>query len=470
MTAISLPVLGSTGADATGCASAPVVSAPVVQGKPLQQSQKETTVGNYFVANYPPFGFWKPEFVERFRGALREPPRADTRMGVYAHIPFCRKRCHFCYFRVYTDKNSSDIRAYLDAMIHELGQYARSEAVRGRVPRFVYFGGGTPSYLSPDQFAYLSGEMRKLIPWEGAEEITLEAEPGTLNEKKMRAIRDMGVTRLSLGIEHFDDHVLEINGRAHRSKETLRAYDWARAAGFPEINVDLIAGMVEETEEKWAETVEKTLALAPDTLTIYQMEVPYNTTIYKRMQAEGSLVAPVADWETKRRWLNQAFERFVQAGYTVTSGSTVVKDPRKNKFIYRQCLFNGTDVVSVGVSAFGHISGVNYQNEHDFQPYIDAVGARGMPTYRAYPLSREENYIREFALQLKGGIVDCEPFARKFGVDPRQQFAGALGDLSQRGLLRVADHAVEVTRAGLLQIDRLLFDFFRPEHRVGRFA
>ena len=176
-------------------------------------------------------------------------------------------------------------------------------------------------------------QLKRLLPWDEAEEVTFEGEPGTLTDHKLKAIRDLGVTRLSLGIEHFDDHILEVNGRAHRSKEIHRAYAYAREIGFPQINIDLIAGMVEETEENWRECVRKTIEMSPDSVTIYQMEVPYNTTIYQRMKAEGKLVAPVADWETKRAWVNYAFSEMEKAGYSVNSTCTVVKDPAKTKFI-----------------------------------------------------------------------------------------------------------------------------------------
>src|SRR5678816_392794 len=196
---------------------------------PQQQSttvpiEKQTTAGNYFVSNYPPFSFWKPELLPDFRRAIEQPPRAGNPLGIYVHIPFCRKRCHFCYFKVYTDKDSSEIRGYLDALLKELSVYASKPAVSGRKPKFVYFGGGTPSYLSPEQLKFLTDGMKRLLPWDEVEEVTFEAEPGTLTDHKLKAIRDLGVTRLSLGIEHFDDHILEINGRAHRSKEIIRAY------------------------------------------------------------------------------------------------------------------------------------------------------------------------------------------------------------------------------------------------------
>src|SRR6266545_2144511 len=260
--------------------------------------EKQTTAGNYFVANYPPFSFWKPEFVPEFIAALERPPAPltpdtshltpDTShltpLGLYVHIPFCRKRCHFCYFKVYTDKDSAAVRGYLDALLAELKIYTGKTFVGGRKPNFIYFDGGTPSYLSENQLRHLTDSMKALLPWEEAEEIAFEAEPGTLTDHKLKTLRELGVTRLSLGVENFDDHILEINGRAHHSKEIARAYAYAREVGFPQINLDLIAGMVEETEENWRECVRKTIALSPDSVTIYEMEIPFNTTIYKQMK------------------------------------------------------------------------------------------------------------------------------------------------------------------------------------------
>jgi oxygen-independent coproporphyrinogen-3 oxidase len=460
---------------------------------PIPPLRHETTAGNYFVANYPPFAFWKKEAVPELLAALeRTPPLShhasritvggaeaigsESKMetplplGLYAHIPFCRKRCHFCYFKVYTDKDASEIRRYLDALLAELAIYAGKPAVAGRRPQFIYFGGGTPSYLSPDQLRFLTDGMKRLLPWDEAEEITFEAEPGTLTDHKLRAIRELGVTRLSLGIEHFDDHILEVNGRAHRSKEIQRAYGYAREIGFPQINIDLIAGMVEETEDQWRETVAKAVALRPDSVTIYQMEVPYNTGIYQQMKAEGKLVAPVADWETKRAWVDYAYREFEKIGYTVTSGTTVVRDPEQVKFAYRQGLFSGADILSIGVASFGHLNGVHYQNNHEFGSYLEAVSAGRLPLYRALTPTTEERYIREFILQLKLGSVSAAAFTNKFGRDPREQFAAPLAALRAEGFLIENGDRIGVTREALLQIDRLLHAFFKPEHDTGRYA
>ena len=443
---------------------------PTPQGPALE---KETTVGNYFVSNYPPFSFWKSESVPELLASLERAPQpgdAATPLGIYLHIPFCRKRCHFCYFRVYTDKDSAEIKAYIDAALAEFALYARKPFIGGRKPNFVYFGGGTPSYLSVDQLRHLTDGMKALLPWTEVEEVTFECEPGTLTDHKLKALREMGVTRLSLGIENFDDHILEINGRAHRSKEVFRAYNFARSIGFPQINVDLIAGMVEETEQNWRENIRQTLALAPDSITIYQMEVPYNTGIYKQMKAEGKLVAPVADWETKRRWVAEAFAEFEKAGYAVGSAYTAVKDKSKTKFVYRDKLWAGADLLGLGVASFGHIGGTHYQNQHDFAPYVEQVQRGQLPVYRALTPTGDERLIREFILQLKLGRVEAGYFREKFGVDPRTRFARPLQTISDAGFGRVEGEIISLNREGLLQVDRLLHEFFLPEHRNARYA
>ncbi len=194
---------------------------------------QETTAGNYFVSNYPPFSFWKPERVGEVEAALDRPPAPGTPLGLYLHIPFCRKRCHFCYFRVYTDKDATAIKGYLDLAIRELQLYSERGFIGGRKPQFVYFGGGTPSYLSESQLLELTDRMKALLPWDEAGEVTFECEPGTLTDHKLKTIREIGVTRLSLGVENFNDHILEINGRAHRSQGNRPGLRVCPGTGLP---------------------------------------------------------------------------------------------------------------------------------------------------------------------------------------------------------------------------------------------
>ena len=298
-------------------------------------SVEETGVGSYFVANYPPFSVWTEAAVADARAALAAPPNPDVPLGLYLHIPFCRKRCHFCYFRVYTNKNSRQVEEYLDLLASEWDMYLEAPAIAGRKIDFVYFGGGTPSFLSTTQLESLVGRLTARASWTDAAEVTFECEPGTLSESKLATLRDLGVTRLSLGVENFDDAILELNGRAHRSPEIFRVYEQARALGFPQINIDLIAGMLGETDDNWKACIDRTLALSPDAVTIYQMELPYNTTISGNLLKGSTEMGTVAGWDAKRRWVAEAFEALECAGYHVGSAYTAVKNPGKPMFAYR---------------------------------------------------------------------------------------------------------------------------------------
>jgi oxygen-independent coproporphyrinogen-3 oxidase len=442
-----------------------------MRNEPTATRLEQTEIGSYFVANYPPFSVWTPSGAVLGRHALDRPPSAVP-LGIYLHIPFCRKRCHFCYFRVYVNKSAREVEQYLDVLAREWELYCEHSAVAGRPIDFVYFGGGTPSFLSTRQLESLVGRLTASTPWNGAEEITFECEPGTLSDPKLASIREMGVSRLSLGVENFDDHVLELNGRAHRSPEIERVFRAARALHFPQINIDLIAGMLGETDANWTACVRRTLELEPDSVTIYQMELPYNTTISANLLAgTGQFAESVAGWSTKRRWVNEAFEALERAGYHIGSAYTAVKDPSTTRFVYRDRLWEGADLAGLGVASFGHINGVHLQNLDTWETYAAAIERGELPIGRGYRPSPEERMIREFVLQLKRGWVRPPDFTRKYGVDVRERFAPALASIASDGWLAAnSPERIALTREGLLRVDVLLPRFFLPEHTGIRYT
>ena len=439
----------------------------ILQAEPTEE---KTTVGNYFVSNYPPYSFWTADRVGEALAALERYTASDVPLGIYLHIPFCRKRCHFCYFKVYTDKDAAGIEDYLHAAVQELALYAQRPFIASRKPKFIYFGGGTPSYISSRQLSSVTERMKALVPWDDAEEVTFECEPGTLTESKLKVIKSVGVTRLSLGIENFDDRLLEINGRAHKSREIYQAYNFAKSLDFPQINIDLIAGMVGETTENWRSCVEKTIALAPDSVTIYQMEIPYNTTVFQEMKSRGETVAPVADWKKKREWVHDAFLELERAGYTIGSAYTAVRNPARTRFLYRDLLWKGADLIGLGVASFSHVGGTHFQNEHDWVPYLSRLREGRLPIYRALTTTPEERMIREFILQMKLGQVDAAYFQNKFAVNVLERFAQPLRGLQEQNLLSFGGDHLRLSRDGLLQVDKLLQQFFLPEHRNARYA
>ncbi len=435
----------------------------------------KTEVGSYFISNYPPYSQWTAEALPQVRAALDAAPVAPpgqsepAPLGLYLHIPFCRKRCKFCYFRVYTDKNSGDVETYVAALSREIELVSKLDIMGGRPFRFVYFGGGTPSFLSAKQLTSLVDRLRANINWDQAEEVTFECEPGTLAEPKVKTLRELGVTRLSLGVENFGDAVLEENGRAHLSGEVYKAWDWIQAAGFPNVNIDLISGMVGETWDNWKDSIKRTIELSPDSVTIYQMELPFNT-VYSRDMLGRQVESPVADWPTKRAWVSYAFDELTAAGYAVSSAYTLVKDKTKVNFSYRDNLWHGADLLATGVASFGHASGVHYQNEPEWGNYVGRLEQGELPLYRGMTPTPHQLLVRELILQLKTGYLDLDYFRQKFGVDVIEHWRDAWQQHRDDGYLTFDDAQVQLTREGLLRADALLPAFFEPEHRGVRYT
>ncbi|MFP6649237.1 MAG: coproporphyrinogen-III oxidase family protein, partial [Pirellulaceae bacterium] len=402
----------------------------------------KTEVGSYFISNYPPFSTWNQESLVGVESALQSPPTVETPLGLYLHIPFCRKRCKFCYFKVFTENKASDIELYVSALSREIELVSELPVMGGRPFRFVYFGGGTPSFLSPKQLTSLVDRLRANINWDDAEEVTFECEPGTLSEPKIQTLKQLGVTRLSLGVENFNDEILEENGRAHLSPEVYKSWEWIKKADFDNVNIDLISGMVGETDENWQENIRLTIELDPESVTIYQMELPFNT-VYSQDILGNRIETPVADWPTKRRWVDEAFTQLEEAGYHVSSAYTMVKNPEKVTFSYRDNLWKGSDLLATGIASFGHISGVHYQNLPEWDDYVGTLlNDDRLPLGRGNCPSTDQLLIREMILQLKKGYLDTGYFQDKFSVDILQKWESTWSGYEQEGLLHRSENRI----------------------------
>jgi oxygen-independent coproporphyrinogen-3 oxidase len=207
-------------------------------------------------------------------------------------------------------------------------------------------------------------------------------------------------------------------------------------------------------------------------VTIYQMELPFNTTISADiLKGTGQFHESVATWATRRRWMRQAFDGLESAGYTAGSAYTAVKDPAKTKFVYRDRLWQGADLVALGVASFGHVNGVHMQNLDAWDPYAAALDKGELPLGRAYQPTAEERMIREFVLQLKRGSIRPAYFQDKYKVDVLRRFPSQLAALRAEGFLASSTtDLVKLSREGLLRVDSLLPRFFLPEHMGVRYT
>ena len=434
----------------------------------MSREATETEVGSYFISNYPPFSQWQVEGIPVLEAAMQAPP-ADVPLGLYLHIPFCRKRCKFCYYKVITGKQSGQIEEYLSALSKEIELLSQLPVTGDRPFRFVYFGGGTPSFLSSKQLVRLVDRLRQHVRWDEAEEVTFECEPGTLSQSKIQTLKKLGITRLSLGVENFNDRVLQENGRAHLSTEIYKSWEWIEQADFDNINIDLIAGMVGETEATWRDSVQRSIKLAPDSVTIYQMELPFNT-VYSQDILEHRIEMPVADWATKRQWVDHAFDALANAGYSISTAYTMVRDERKVNFSYRDNVWQGSDLLATGIASFGHVSGVHYQNKPEWQDYIDDLSSGNLPLNRALRPTQNQALIREMILQLKTGQLDIAYFQNKYQTDIFAQWQSVWTSYVQDGFVETDAEKIRLTRQGLLRVDSLLPAFFEKKHQGVRYT
>ncbi len=424
-----------------------------------------TQQGTYFVSNYPPYGAWSREGGHEASSALDEAHDPSRRLGLYVHIPFCRKRCSFCYFKVYTGKNSQDITDYIAAVAQEARLLSQRRAVAGRAVEFLYVGGGTPSYLSESHVRALLEALAPLTGGEAPPAFSFECEPGTISRGKLETLRELGVTRLSFGVEHMNDEMLAANGRAHNRQQVLSTYALAREVGFAEINVDLLVGLAGETHERWLTCVQDALALEPDSVTLYQLELPGNTVFVR----EGEVAETrFASWPTKRRWLQEAFSRLKASGYQLTSAYTAVRDPSRARFAYRDHVWRGDDLLALGVSAFSHLGGRHHQNEKHIEGYKTRVSRGELPISRGHSLTKDERVVREVVLGLKHGALDLSEVLGRHEIPLPQEVNDGIEALLTHGVLTRDEDTLTLSEKGLLEIDRWLPLFFDPSYRRGR--
>lgn len=428
----------------------------------------EPEAGNYFVAVYPPFSAWSTRHIPAFHKALSRPDQ-HTPLGLYVHLPYCPQKCDYCYYLSYIDQKPEVVDRYIGAVTRELERYSECEGVKGRPVNFVYFGGGTPSTLSSNQLLRLTDELKRVLPWNRETEVTYECAPRSVRAGFLATMREAGVTRVSMGAQSFDNQLLKLNGRVHMAEDVERAFQHIRAAGFKNVNLDLMCGLLGETEQLWHDSVRKMIELGPDSVTIYQTEIPHNTPLYHKLEQGALPTAPVS-WDIKRKRLDHGFRELERNGYSVASAYHAVRDPQRHRFAYQDSLWRGGDMLGLGVAAFGYFGGVHFQNEVAINKYEAAVDRGEVPTKRAYALSPRERLIRAFILQLKLGAVAAEPFRRECDVEITEVFSEPLNTLKAGGFVTLDDDQVRLTRPGLLRVDRLLPLFYDPRFQDLRYT
>lgn len=424
-------------------------------------SVREPALGDYFVPSYPPISAWTQSQSSALENVLGQ-PSPEASLGLYVHVPFCLNKCDFCNSISYAGARDYVVHAYVDAVANEAALHGNYSAIRERTVSCVYFGGGTPSVLSVDQLTRLIEGLQSAIPWKGVKEVSFECAPRSVRAHFLESLLTNGVTRLSIGVQNFNNLLLKLNGRIHYTEDILRAYHTARAVGFESINLDLMVGLLGETEVDWQDTVRRTIELNPESITVYPTEVGHDSQLF-RDSTEKRLPTTLVSWEQKHARVAYAFSELESVGYTVVSGYSAVKDPEKHRFLYEDHLWRNGDVLGLGVSSLGYLNGVHYQNAVTLESYESDLRQESLPLKRAYVLTQTDRFVREFILQLKLGGASLPPFRERFDLDPVQAFSKPLETLESEGLLTVSKSEVRLTRDGLVRVDRLIPRFFYPE-------
>lgn len=378
--------------------------------------------------------------------------RYRNKLGIYIHIPFCVKKCPYCDFTSFTPEAVPE-REYVSALIKELE--ARREA-DGRVET-IYFGGGTPSLLSPTSvetiLSAISNQFEVSKP-----EITIEANPGTIDLVKLKGYRDSGVTRLSIGFQSLNDKFLAVLGRIHTREEALAAFDAARKAGFENIGIDLIHSKPGETLSNWEKELNEAASLRPEHISAYSLTIEEETH-FGHLQEKGLLTLPSEEAQVEMFLATQ--EVLTAAGYEHYEVSNYALPGFRSR--HNQIYWKGGEYLGLGVSAHSYRGldwGIRKANTNNLAEYFKLLEEKGNAVIEEEILSKEKAMGETVFLGLRmlEGI-DLGVFTERFGVGIEEAFADAVGELTDKGFLEIIQGHLRLTKKGLLLLNEVSVKF-----------
>lgn len=372
--------------------------------------------------------------------------------GVYIHIPFCRSRCSYCDFA--TGLYHADLAArYVDAVIAEIRR-ERVTVERTRIDT-IYFGGGTPSLLKPDQLEQILASVKRVFDVSDDVEITMEMNPGALAPETLRSFRHLGVNRASFGAQTFDDRELARLGRSHNTADTLNTFKDLRAAGFDNISFDLIAGLPGQSLERWQANVQQALSLRPEHLSFYLLEVHAGTPLAEHIQRG---IQPKPDDDLASVMYGLMLDRAIEAGYEHYEISNLSLPGFASR--HNTKYWTGVAYFGFGCSAHSYDGGHRrWSNERDINRYLQAVENRVSAIVEEQLLTADD--IRSEAmflgLRMMRG-VDVKRHRDLFGVDPSLD-GNELARFLEAGLIEIDGDLLRLTRAGALMSNEVFAAF-----------
>lgn len=409
--------------------------------------------------------------------------RCGIPLSLYIHIPFCVKKCFYCDF-LSAGASKEDKQAYVEALLQEMDFW--KETLQKRYsPKTVFIGGGTPTCLSAEQLFQIGSKLWTIWKPAGKEiEFTVEANPGTITTEQMQVMKEIGVNRISLGLQSAHNNELAALGRIHTFEEFLKSYQCLREKGFHNINIDLMADIPGQTAESYRQTLEKVLSLEPEHISSYSLIVEEGTPFYE-MQMEGTLSIP--DEETDREMYADTKRILQKKGYTRYEISNYAKKGR-------ECIHNLTywqvgEYLGIGLGAASYFSGYRFQNTRQMDRYLRQFGISEGSVSGDFDVRHRQAACQKGLSSLQEGLIETEAFEKlgkreemeefvflglrmmrgislseykkRFGVDFREQYSGVLEPLLENSLLAESRNhdRIYLTSRGIDVSNRVLSEF-----------
>ncbi len=391
------------------------------------------------------------------------------KLEIYIHIPFCVKKCAYCDF-LSGPAGEEERRRYVQALKKEI-KSCREDA-KGYLVQSVFFGGGTPSILEPEEISEILDTVKAVFQLEKKAEITMEQNPGTAEAGKMRGYLDAGVNRLSIGLQSADDKELAILGRIHTYRDFVETYQAARNAGFDNINVDLMSAVPGQTMESYRETLKKVTALKPEHISAYSLIIEEGT-LFWNWYGEGRDSGghpPVPDEDTDRAMYEETKRFLKEYGYERYEISNYAKEG----FACRHNIgyWNRTPYLGFGVGAASFFEGARFSNLRDREAYTKLWLQDNRTSEEKKRIQREDWHKvskkeaeEEFfflGLRMMEGVRE-DVFEKTFGIAPRKIYGEQIKTLQQQKLLQCSDGRIFLTERGIDVSNYVMAQFLQEE-------
>jgi oxygen-independent coproporphyrinogen-3 oxidase len=394
-----------------------------------------------FVVNYPSFGQWRRE--AGLEGLQVKP------LNIYLHLPYCIQRCAYCHFKTTTLRKTelSEIDRYVQSVCREIEIASERFRLKERPTTSVYLGGGTPSLLSGENISRIMETLRGNLTLVDPE-ITVEAEPVTLTARKAEILVRHGVSRINVGIQSFAEEVVFRTGRNDTEKQSLQAIEVALSSGAV-VNIDLISGLLSETQDTWAYSVRRAIETGVHSITVYKLEIHANTE-YAAELRQQKISLPSDDEELG--FARYAIEELNRADYRPVNFFTFTQGGRHvQRHITSR--WQGGDVYAFGSSAFGSLGNWAYQNTTELDRYSERVENGELPIFRGHVYSSLDLMARDVLLGMKLVRFDRAAFKARHGVDVMRFCGPAVEHLQEDGFITVNDDAILLSDRGILYGD-----------------